>query len=213
MPLTEATHKKAIIFLKVIKIGHEIMAKSIVVNSKTKEAFNNHDEWSIKTVNDSLDKHDLSSAGLKSLNDAYLTYWNESIGLDTEEFWRELNNHFTGFKRKDPLKYALEKGRFRNVHEGMSAHKNWDILKASQLLRSRLSEEDIERLDNIINQDELNRVKLLRKCLSKKNIPQTQYLKFGDCMGYVSNCELIGKHFNESEYKELYEIWNNFESK
>ncbi|PCJ64888.1 MAG: hypothetical protein COA58_11485 [Bacteroidetes bacterium] len=213
MPLTETTHNKAIAFLEMIQIGHEIMKESSVVNSKTKELFNNSDTWNIKTINESLEKRDLSHAGLESLIGAYLTFWNESVGMDIEEFWIKINKKSLDFKRKDPLKYALDKGRFRNVHQGMSARRDWNRLKESQLLNKRLTKEEIECLDIIIKDDELERVKLLKKCLTKKSIPKTQYLKFGDCIGYLSHCDLFENYFTELELEELHEVWNNFESK
>ncbi len=93
----------------------------------------------------------------------------------------------------------------------MSVRKDWNRLKNSKLLRNRLSPENIEQLDKIVKQDELKRVELLKKCLAKKNIPQTQYLKFGDSMGYLGYCELFEEYFNQTEYDELYEVWRNFE--
>ncbi len=213
MPLTETTHKKALAFLEVIKIGSKIMAESEIVDKKTKEAFKTHDIWNVKTINESITNKDLSSAGLKSLTDAYFTFWNESAGLDIEQFWNYLENNSFNFDRKDPLKYALEKGKFRNVHQGMSVRKDWDRLKNSNLLKNRLSKENIRQLDKIVKQDEHKRLELLKKCLAKQNIPQTQYLRFGDSMGYFGYCGLFEKYFTQSEYKELHEVWEKFESK
>lgn len=213
MPLTETTHKKALAFLEVIKIGGKIMAESEIVDEKTKEAFKSHDIWNVKTINESITNKDLSSAGLKSLTDAYFTFWNESAGLDIEQFWNCLENNSFDFNRKDPLKYALEKGKFRNVHQGMSVRKDWDRLKNSNLLKNRLSQENIRQLDKIVKRDEHKRIELLKKCLAKKDIPQTQYLRFGDSMGYFGHCGLFEKYFTQSEYKELHELWGNFESK
>lgn len=213
MSLTETTHKKALNFLKVIKIGSEIIADSKIVDQKTKEAFKNHDIWNVKTVNDSIKKKDLSSAGLKSLTDSYFIFWNESVGIDIEEFWDRLEKDSLGFQRKDPLQFALKKERFRNVHQAMSVRKDWKRLKDSSLLKNRLLPESIEKLDEIVIQDELKRVDLLKKCLAKKSIPQTQYLKFGDSMGYLSYCQLFEDYFNQTEYNELHEVWQNFESK
>ena len=54
MPLTETTHKKALAFLEVIKIGGTIMAESEIVDEKTKEAFKTHDIWNVNTINESI---------------------------------------------------------------------------------------------------------------------------------------------------------------
>ena len=211
MSLTETTHKKALDFIEVIKIGSEIMADSKIVDNKTKEAFKNNDNWNINTVNDSIKKKDLSSTGLKSLTDSYFTFWNESAGIDIEEFWNRLEKRSLDFERKDSLQFALKKERFRNVHQAMSVRKDWERLKDSSLLRNRFSAENIEKLDEIVKQDELKRVELLKKCLAKKNIPQTQYLKFGASMGYLGYCQLFEEYFNQTEYNELDEVWQNFE--
>ena len=213
MSLTETIHKKALDFLEVIKLGSEIITSSKMVDEKTKEAFKNHDIWNVNTVNDSIKKRDLSSAGLKSLTDSYFIFWNESAGIDIEEFWDRLEKHSLDFVRKDPLQFALKKDRFRNVHQAMSVRKDWGRLKNSSLLRNRLSPKNIEKLDEIVRLDELKRVELLKKCLAKKKIPQTQYLKFGDSMGYLGYCQLFEKYFNQTEYNELHDVWQTFESK
>jgi hypothetical protein len=54
---------------------------------------------------------------------------------------------------------------------------------------------------------------MLKKCLTRKQIPQTNYLKFGECMAYANKCRLWDKYFTQAEVDELYVIWKNFESK
>ena len=73
--------------------------------------------------------------------------------------------------------------------------------------------DEIEEIDDIILKDEKQRIEILKKCLRKKEIPQTQYLKYGECMAYANNCLLWKKYFKQSEVDELYEIWKNFKSK
>jgi hypothetical protein len=213
MPLTEVTHKKALDFLEVIKIGSNIITKSEVVHVSTKEGFANHDNILINTINESIANKDLSAVGLKSLVDSYFIYWNESAGIDIEEFWAALAEKSFQYHRKDPLKYALDKGHFRNVHQAMSVRKDWERLQKSTLLKNRLTTEHIAQLDQIIQQDELKRVEVIKKYIAKKKIPKTQYLKFGDAIGYLSYCKLFEKYFSPSEYEELNEIWKNFTSR
>lgn len=213
MPLTETTHKKALDFLEVINIANEIVINSKLVDEETKDAYKEHDIWNINTINDLITKKNLSSAALKSLIDSYFIFWNESAGTDIEEFWDRLQKNSLDFVRKDPLQFALKKDRFRNVHQAMSVRKNWERLKDSLLLKNRLSEMNIQKIDQIVQRDEFKRVKLLKKCLAKKRIPQSQYLKFGDSMGYLAHCQLFEKYFNKTEYYELHKVWQNFESK
>ena len=126
------------------------MSDSEIVDERTKEAFKNQDIWNVKTINESIAKKDLSSAGLKSLTDGYFTFWNESAGLDIEKFWDCLEKKPFEITRKDPLQFALKKDRFRNVHQAMSVRKDWGRLKESKLLRNRLSSEAIQQLDKIV---------------------------------------------------------------
>ena len=72
---------------------------------------------------------------------------------------------------------------------------------------------EIEKIDTIIADDENRRFEILKKCLRKKNIPRTQYLKFGECMAYMNYCGLWDKYFNKEEVQKLYDIWTNFKSK
>ena len=65
----------------------------------------------------------------------------------------------------------------------------------------------------IIVDDENRRLVILKRYLRKNEIPQTQYLKFGECMAYMNNCGLWNKYFNKEEVQQLYAIWTNFKSK
>ena len=159
-----------------------------------------------------IQNNNLNSAGLISITNTILTQWNESINEDTEIFWTELDRHNIDFNRKEPLRFALTKGRFINVHAGMQARKNWGILKNLQSIKKRYSDTDISTLDEIIKADELRRIDLLKKCLAKDKIPQTQYIPFGDSMAYIANCSLFDTYFTKVEIDKLYKIWKEFSS-
>ena len=115
-------------------------------------------------------------------------------------------------ERKEPLKFALDKNRFRNVEQGIGARKYWDSLKSLKCIKDRYSDSEIKKIDEIIVEDENKRIGILKKCLAKKNIPKSQYLKFGECMAYFANCGLFDRYLTEEEVKELYTIWKNFKS-
>jgi hypothetical protein len=144
---------------------------------------------------------------LKSITNNILTIWKETIGIATEMFWSELKKNNIDFERKDELSFALQKGRFRRVDIGMGAKKDWNVIKDFDSIKNRFSKEEIEKITNIIDLDEKTRLEMLKKCLSKKEIPPSQYLKFGECMAYMSNCGLWDKYFANTEVKELYSIW------
>lgn len=193
--------------LMTIDIQNNIMTDSKSFDKATKEAFVNHSKTLVE-----LTKNKLTKAQLKSLSNELLTFWKESIGPDVETFWTELKNKGIDFERRDELSFALQKGRFRRVDQGMAARKHWDTLKSTDTITQRFSSDEISNIGEIIEKDENTRYKILEKCLRKNSIPQTQYLKFGECMAYFGQCELFDKYFNKNELDKLYEIWKNFKS-
>ncbi|MDH4471743.1 MAG: hypothetical protein QE487_04000 [Fluviicola sp.] len=173
---------------------------------KTKEALViNGNYWTDRLSNESF-----TLTQLKFVSSNILTLWKESVGIATEMFWVELKKNNIDFERKDELNFALQKGRFRRVDIGMGARKDWNVMKEFDAITNRFTKDEIEKISDIIESDEKTRLELLKRCLRKKEIPQTQYLKFGESMAYMSHCGLLNKHFSEIEVDELYDIWNNF---
>ena len=195
--------------LKAIEIQNELVGNSNNFDNNTKEAFLNLGNYWI----DRIGKELFTLTSLKSIESDILTYWKESIGIDTELFWTELQKNNIDFERKDELNFALKKGRFRRVEIGIGARKDWSVIKEFDSIQKRFSKENIKKVDLIIDKDEKIRLEILRKCLQKKGIPQTQYLKFGECWAYMSNCEIWDKYFSKEEIEELLNIWKSFESK
>ena len=195
--------------LKTIEIQNILVSNSNNFDNKTKEAFVNLGNYWIHRN----EEETFTLTTLKSIANEILTYWKETIGIDTELFWCELQKNNIDFNRKDELNFALEKGKFRRVDIGIGARKDWSIIKKFDSIQNRFSKKDIEKIDLIIDLDEKTRVKILRKCLRKKDIPQSQYLKFGECWAYMSNCELWDKYFSKEEIEELLNIWKSFNSK
>ena len=148
-----------------------------------------------------------NSYQITSLTSGLLDYWNQRIKPEIEIFWTELKNNGIELERKNPLRFALEKNRFRTVELGIDARNNWDTLKKSDILQSTFSPSEIEKIDKIIADDENRRLAVLKKCLRKNDIPRSQYLKFGECMAYFANCHLFEKYFTAEDVEKLYEIW------
>ncbi len=197
--------------LKAINIQDKIITESENFDINSKKSFLNFSKTCFDLLNDNNKSFNLTE--LKSVTREFLIYWNESIGIDTEKFWISLRDENINFQRKDELKFAVEKGRFRGVDQGIGAKKYWKTIKELEFVKSRFTETEIKLIDTIIDKDETTRLKILRKCLNKKAIPQTQYLKFGECMAYFSDCRLFEKYFENEEVDELYDIWKNFKSK
>ncbi len=189
--------------LRTIQIQNDLLNDFDLFDFKTKEAIINHGNYWTERLN----TEHFTLTQLKSITNDILTMWKESIGIATEMFWSELKKNNIDFERKDELNFALKKGRFRRVDIGMGAKKDWNVIKEFDSIKNRFSKEEIEKISNIIDLDEKTRLEILKKCLRKKEIPQTQYLKFGECMAYMSNCGLWDKYFAKTEVKELYDIW------
>ncbi|GAO43735.1 hypothetical protein FPE01S_02_08410 [Flavihumibacter petaseus NBRC 106054] len=192
------------------EINDKVVDSSMLFDTKTKNAFKRLSKQ-IKEI--LLNEPKITSYGLNTLKNSLLTYWNESIKPDTEKFWTELKLNGIDFERKEPLKFALDKKRFRQVEQGIDARNHWIELKNQKEIQQRFSITEIQEIEDIISKDENSRIEILKKCLRKKEIPQSQYLKFGECMAYATNCRLWDKYFSQSEVEELYIIWKNFRSK
>lgn len=194
----------------VTKINDKVVDASTNMDEKTKEAFKNLSKY----TRELLEKEPkMNSYGLNSLKSGLLTYWNESINPDTEKFWTELKTNGIDYERKESLRYVLDKKRFKQVEQGIDARNHWTELKKMKEIQQRFAKTEIEEIEDIISKDEKQRIEILKKCLRKKEIPQTQYLKFGECMAYANNCRLWNNYFSHTEVDELYDIWKNFKIK
>ena len=192
------------------EIQDKIVHSSIILDEKTKEAFKNLSKYTRDLL---VKESKMSSSGINSLKNSLLIYWNESITPDTEKFWSELKINKIDYERKEPLRFAIDKNYFRRVEQGIDAKKHWTELKKMKEIKDNFTGNEIEQIDNIIVEDETQRHNILEKCLRKNEIPKTQYLKFGECMAYMNNCDLLNKYFSKEEVERLYKIWTNFESK
>ena len=189
--------------LRTIQIQNDLLNDFDLFDPRTKVAIINLGiYWTERLKNEHF-----TLTQLKSITNDILTMWKETIGIATEMFWSELKKNNIDFERKDELNFTLQKGRFRRVDIGMGAKKDWNVIKDFDSIKNRFSKDEIEKITNIIDLDEKTRLEILKKCLRKKEIPQSQYLKFGECMAYMSNCGLWDKYFAKTEVKELYDIW------
>lgn len=195
---------------KAILINDKVVDQSIIMDDNTKKAFIYNSNY-IRSV--LYRESNINSYSLNSLKNELLIYWNESINPDTEYFWNELLLEGIDYVRKEPLKFALLKNRFRRVDQGIDARKHWAKLKKLKSIQEKYSEYEIKKIDDIISNDESRRLDILKKCLRKNQIPQTQYLKFGECMAYMKECKLWENYFSNEEVNMLYRIWNDFKSR
>ena len=103
-------------------INDKVVNGSTLINDNTKQAFK---ELAKYTRDFLKGESKITSYGVNSLKNSLLTYWNESVNPDTEKFWTELKANGIDYERKEPLKFALDKKRFRRVDQGIEARKHW----------------------------------------------------------------------------------------
>lgn len=195
--------------VRTIEIQDNIINASASLDEQTKQALHNQSA----SVREFLANHPTANSyQQKSLASQILTYWNESINPDTEAFWTEMKRREVAIERKEPLRFALKKGWFRNVEQGIDARNHWSSLKQLSAITNKYTKAEVEQLDRLIEEDEKRRYEVLKKCLAKKAIAQTQYLKLGECMAYFGRCNLFEVYFSNEQVAELYEVWKNFKS-
>jgi hypothetical protein len=195
------------IILQIIKIQDEIFDASTTIDEATKQGFRQRSAMLISTV---ANQPKLNAYQFKSLVNELLIFWNNIISTDTEKFWDVLNSNNLPVERKDLIKDALTRGRFKTVKQGIDARNNWAVLSGLSLITERFSPEQIYRVAQIIAADEQKRHAILQKTLTTGKIPKTQYLKFGECMAYFANCLLFKQYFTQEQTDELYRIWKDF---
>lgn len=195
------------IILQIIKIQDEIVDASTTIDEATKQGIRLRSAMLISTV---ANQPKLNAYGFKSLLNELLIYWNHNISPDTEKFWDALNSNNLPVERKDLIKDALAREHFKTVEQGIDARNNWAVLSDMSLITERFSPEQISQVAQIIAADEQKRHAILQKTLTTGKIPQTQYLKFGECMAYFANCLLFRHYFTQAQTDELYGIWQDF---
>jgi len=82
--------------LKTIEIQNQLVGNSKHFDDKTKEAFLNLGHYWI----DRIEKESFTLTQLKFITKDMLTYWIESIGIETELFWIELKKTILNLKEK-----------------------------------------------------------------------------------------------------------------
>jgi hypothetical protein len=204
--MTEAQNKHGTQLIELIQIQNSLVNDFDFFDPRTKELLVNNGLYWL----DRLNNEHFSMTQLKSITNDFLILWRESVGVAVELFWVEVKKHSIDFERKDELVFALQNGRFRNVFVGMGARKDWGLIQNFDSIKARFSKDEIHRISEIIALDEENRVNILKKCLKKKEIPRSKYLKFGECMAYIHDCELWENFFTKNEVDDLHEIWNSY---
>ena len=158
IPMTTLRNIEKLIFAT--KINDKVVDGSSIMDEKPKEAFKHLSTY----IRDLLEEEPkMNSYGLNSLKNELLTYWNESINPDTEFFWTELKTNGIDYERKEPLRFALDKKRFRQVEQGSDARNHWTELKKLKEIQHRFTKKEIEEIDAIISKDEKQRIEILKR--------------------------------------------------
>lgn len=208
--MTAQTLKKSGEFIQALEVEKETILQSTTLTQHEKNDSCRYNEERKHMHNRLLATGQLNSQTLRYLIEDLLIRWNESIGIDTEIFWNKMYERGIKFPRKEPLRWALQKGRFRNVHQGMEAAKHFDSLIKSKHLEPNFSYEELSELRNIIDRDTNSRLELFKSCLKKGRLTASVYLRFGESVAYFNECDLWEKFFTVNEVNQLTAIWKSF---
>jgi hypothetical protein len=156
-------------------------------------------------------KDHLNSISIKGMIEGFLIFWNEWISLDSERFWDEVKQRGLEIKRKRSLRTILDRGRFLDVHEAMSARTQWTDLIASNFVANQFRETERQKLLEIMDMDELKRVNLFKKCLKNQNLTVSSAFMYTDSMAYFSLHNLYEKHFSLLEINQIQRICEEFQ--
>jgi hypothetical protein len=143
----------------------------------------------------------------------FLVFWNESIGLDTERFWSLAKERRLNIKRRRSLRDVIKRGRFLSVHEPMSARGQWDELMSSNYLTQQFNDAEIEELQNIMNNDEIKRANLFKKCLRNNRLADSDALRYLDNMAYFGEHNIYADHFSDEEVERIHTIRREYNDK
>ena len=130
--------------LKAVEIHEKIVNESTEMESDTKSHFLNLSKFTKDCLKDKSKAEKFNSYQIKSLTNELLIYWNETISVETEKFWTEIKNGNLNLERKEPLKFALNNNRFRNVEQGIGARKYWNSLKLLESIKDEYSDLEIK---------------------------------------------------------------------
>lgn len=207
MPINIKTKERAKSILKAIEIGKEILEKSKSIDPTIKSAFGFSSQYSINTILDCFNKNKLTLYQVKTIESEFFTYWNETISLDTELFWKEIQNNNLHFERKNPIKYLLENGRLRHVEQWIDLYNNINQLKEAGQLKLLLDDDEIIKLQELLDKEEQKRYSLVKRYHDKGSIALSNYSKFGEAMAFLERCNLTLKYFSAQEREQIYEMW------
>jgi hypothetical protein len=146
------------------------------------------------------------SSTVKSIINDFLIYWNETIGLDSERFWQEIQKSGLNIKRKRSLRNVVKRGRFLDIHEVMSARNQWDELMCSEYIAIQFDDKEIAELVQIMRDDEAKRADLFRKCLRNNRLSKFDELRYCENMAYFTTYNLYKSYFTIHEIEEIRRI-------
>jgi hypothetical protein len=209
MAINPETYSRANFLLQAVELSNKIFAQSKSGDKQIKLALQALNEYSKCFIEAALKKDKLTSYEVKSIENEFFNYWNNTINEDVETFWEEITKSDLPFQRKSALRELLTKGRLRQVEQWIDLYNNFQNIKESGFLNRQFKIEELVELNNLIEKEEKNRFTIVNNCLQKKRIPFSQYLKFGESMAFLERCGLTRKYFTDTEKGEIYEIWKS----
>lgn len=209
MGITPKTYNQANLLLEAIAVGDKIISDSTKLDQQTKTLMLGLNSYSKNYLNDGLSNDKLTAYEVKSLESEFFKYWKEAVSHDVEAFWEELTSINIAYQRKSPIRDLLSKGRLRHVEQWIGLFNDFGELGQNEYLTKQFSRKEIKSVTELLKSEEKKRFELVNRCFQKKEIPFSQYLKFGESMAFLERCNLMMKYFSEKEREEIYEIWES----
>ena len=203
MSIRYKTLNRAKSFLEAIKIENIIVSNSTRINNQTKAAFLKQNIHSKNFIEHGINSNKLTISEIRSLENEFFTYWNEAINLDVEIFWTKSFKHDLPYQRKSPINQLLNKNKFLHTDQWIELFNNSNELQQNGFLKNQ----ELYQIQELLKQEEEKRFNLIKRCFHRKKIPHSKYLKFGEALAFLNNCNLISKYFTEKEIEEIYQIW------
>lgn len=201
--MKNAVKKNLDLFEALLEINYEVAMLS--TNEEDKKSLLNTWQISKKDLDKFRNKTSNypSTPEVREAIEGFLIFWNEALTLDSERFWYLVESRNLNVKRKRSLANVLKRGRFLDIHEVIPARPQWQELIESDYLKRQFTRSEIKRIDEIMREDEIKRVKLFRKCLRNNRVSNSDFMNLCNNMAYFSMSNLYEDHFTQDEVKKM----------
>ncbi len=170
MAINPDIYSRANSLLIAFEISEKIFAESKSDDKQIKVAFQSLNDYSKSFIETALKNDKLTSNEVKSIESEFFNYWNNTINEDVEFFWEEIAKFDLPFQRKSALRELLTKGKFRQMEQWIELYTNFHNIKDSGFLNRQFRKEELEELNNLIENEEKHRFKIVNNYTPVQNV-------------------------------------------